>query len=423
MPCSRWVLLTLIGVLCASCSGFSRAQPDAQSSQPDEVSTDLVNTPASRVVALGRLSPAGEVIKLSVPNAEDSRVNQILVEEGDFVEADQVIAVLQGFERRSRDLKEAEKTVELHQARLAQLLAGEGKQAEIAAQRSNIARLEAQQRNEILERAAAIDSAEAEVRQAQLTYDRNQSLVESGAISQSQLDQARETLERTQAVLSQRQAQLTSTRQTLSEQVEQERSLLANLTEVRPTDVRVAKAELERAEIVVEQRQADLADTQVRVPVSGQILRINTRVGERVNTQEGIVELGNTREMIAIAEVYETDITRVVLGQPVTIASEYGGFDGTIRGTVDHIGLQIGARSLSDGSTNPTTDENQRVVEVRIQINEQDSPKVASLTNMQVRVEIDISEKISDSGQRVEIDISEKSSGQPSEQPEEAEGN
>ena len=156
--------------------------------------------------------------------------------------------------------------------------------------------------------------------------------------------------------------------------------------------MRVAEAELERANIAVEQRQADLADTQVRVPVSGQILRINTRVGERVNTQEGIVELGNTREMVAIAEVYETDITRVAIGQPATIASEYGGFDGTIRGTVDHIGLQIGARSLSDGSTNPTTDENQRVVEVRIQIRKQDSPKVANLTNMQVRVEIDVAE-------------------------------
>ncbi|MEL6250199.1 MAG: HlyD family efflux transporter periplasmic adaptor subunit, partial [Cyanobacteria bacterium J06627_15] len=138
----------------------------------------------------------------------------------------------------------------------------------------------------------------------------------------------------------------------------------------------------------VEQRQADLADTQVRVPISGQILRINTRVGERVNTQEGIVELGNTEQMVAIAEVYETDITQVAVGQLATLTSEYGGFEGIIRGTVDHVGLQIGTRSLSDGSSNPTTDENQRVVEVRIKIHPDDSPKIASLTNMQVRVVI-----------------------------------
>ncbi|MEM9162968.1 MAG: HlyD family efflux transporter periplasmic adaptor subunit [Cyanobacteria bacterium P01_F01_bin.4] len=348
-------------------------------------------TLATQVVALGRLSPVGEVIQLSVPNAEDSRVNQILVEEGDFVEANQVIAVLQGFERRQRDLEEAQKTVELHQARLEQLMAGEGKQAEIAAQAANIARLEAQQRNQIVERQAAIDSAEAELQQAQLTHNRNQSLVQDGALSQAQLDQSQEALDRAKATLAQRQAQLDNTEQTLAEQIEQERNMLANLTEVRPTDVRVAQAELDRAKIAVEQRQADLADTQVRVPVSGQILRINTRVGERVNTEEGIVELGNTEQMMAIAEVYETDITQVAVGQSVNLISEYGGFDGTIRGTVEHIGLQIGARNLTAGSTNPTTDENQRVVEVRIQIHPDDSPKVASLTNMQVRVEIDAS--------------------------------
>ncbi|NEP18422.1 MAG: HlyD family efflux transporter periplasmic adaptor subunit [Leptolyngbya sp. SIO4C1] len=390
MPRFHGVLLAFIGGLSAACAEFSQAQPDSQPEVSAEA-TALVDAVA-QVVALGRLSPAGEVIQLSVPNAEDSRVNQILIEEGDFVEAGEVIAILQGFERRQRDLEEAQKTVELYQARLAQLRAGEGKQAEIAAQAANIDRLEAQQRNEILEREAAIVSAEAELRQAQLTYDRNRALVQDGALSQAQLDQSREDLERAAATLAQRQAQLRNTQQTLSEQIEQERNMLANLTEVRPVDVQVAQAELERAKIAVEQRQADLADTQVRVPVAGQILRINTRVGERVNTQEGIVELGNTQQMVAIAEIYETDVAQVAVGQPATLTSEYGGFEGSIRGTVEHIGLQVGTRSLSEGSTNPTTDENQRVVEVRIQIHPDDSPKVASLTNMQVRVEIDTSQ-------------------------------
>ena len=61
--------------------------------------------------------------------------------------------------------------------------------------------------------------------------------------------------------------------------------------------------------------------------------------------------------MMAIAEVYETEITRVQVGQPAMLASEYGGFDGTVRGQVEHISLQVGQRSLSEGSTNPTTDE------------------------------------------------------------------
>ncbi|MEO1396386.1 MAG: HlyD family efflux transporter periplasmic adaptor subunit [Cyanobacteria bacterium J06634_5] len=388
---SYWAPWIAAGIVCAACSPFSRGQSEDTLAGAVGPSVGIESSlPVStRIVALGQIKPKGEVIQLSVPNAEDSRVNQVLVAEGDFVSANQIIAILQGFDRRQRDLQAAQKTVDLQQAKLNQLLAGEGKQSEIAAKRAAIAELEAQQQNQTLEHQAAILSAEAELRQAQLTQERNLTLVQEGALSQDQLDQSTETLAMAQANLVQSQARLGNIMQTMAERIEQERNLLATLSEVRPTDVAVAQAELDQAEIAVAQRQADLEETQVRVPVAGQILRINTRVGERVNTQEGIIELANTQQMMAIAEIYETDISQVSTGQNATITSEYGGFDDHLRATVAHVGLQIGSRSLQDGSTNPTTDENQRVVEVRLQIHPEDSPKVASLTNMQVRVEIE----------------------------------
>jgi HlyD family secretion protein len=340
-------------------------------------------------VALGRLTPKGEVIKLSVSNAEDSRVNQLLVEEGDWVKAGQVIAVLQGIEGRERDLEEALKSVDYYRARLEQVRAGDAKAAEIAAQQANIARLEAQLQSETEEREAAIASAVAALRQAEINYHRKQVLQQQGAVSREELDLAQEEFEMAQATLAERRAQLSNTVQTLRQQITQEQENLARLREIRPVDVRVAQAELERAMIAVEQRRADLEDTKVRVPVAGQILRINTRVGEQVNTQQGIVELGRTDEMYAIAEVYETEIMKVRQGQRATLSSEYGGFAGKIHGTVDHIGLQIGTRTLTEASSNPTTDENTRVVEVKIRIDPQDSKAIAGLTNMQVRVEID----------------------------------
>ena len=150
-PCFLYILRALaLGILSVStaCSGFSRAQ-----NEPEPLPAAA---PAPAVVALGRLAPEGEVIKLSVPNAEDSRVNQILVEEGDSVEAEQVIAVLQGFERRERDLEEAQKTVEFYQARLDQLKAGSGGAAELAAQEAAIARLQAQRWTEQLERRSPV---------------------------------------------------------------------------------------------------------------------------------------------------------------------------------------------------------------------------------------------------------------------------
>ena len=355
--------------------------------EPEVVETGIANP---TVVAVGRLGPVGGVIKLSVPNAADSRVNQILVREGDRVQAGQVIAVLQGEERRQRDLAEAQQNVALFEARLAQTQAGTAKQAEIAAQRSNIIRLEADLRTQQLEKQAAIAAAQADLREAELTYERQASLADDGAISQQALDQARQVLDNRRATLIQRQAQLANTEQTLQQQIEIEQQNLSQLQEVRPVDVQVAQAELERARLAVEQRQADLEDTQVKVPIPGQILRINTKVGEQVNTQQGIVELGFTEQMFARAEVYETEVGKIRKGQRAKIVSEYGGFEGEIEGTVEQIGLQIGAPLLQQSSTNPTNDENTRVVAVDIRIDPEDSEKVAALTNMQVRVEIDV---------------------------------
>ncbi|MGL4621334.1 MAG: HlyD family efflux transporter periplasmic adaptor subunit, partial [Chroococcidiopsis sp.] len=151
-----------------------------------------------------------------------------------------------------------------------------------------------------------------------------------------------------------------------------------------------ARAELEQAIIQVQERQAELDDTQVRVPVAGQILRINTRVGERVNVEEGIAELGRTKQMYVLAEVYETDIGKVRLEQAVTVSSEYGGFSGELRGEVAQIGFQVGKTRLNQDDSKPTTDVNARVVEVKIRLNPEDSPKVAAFTGMQVRIKIDV---------------------------------
>jgi HlyD family secretion protein len=244
-------------------------------------------------------------------------------------------------------------------------------------------------RNETIEKQSAIASAEAQLRQAQLTYERNQTLQQQGAVSKETFDRAKEQLDMALANSNERKAQLNNTNQTLKAEITQEKENLARLQEIRPVDVRVAEIELERATIAVEQRRADLEDTKVKVPIDGQILRVNTRVGEQVNTQKGIVELGQTQEMYAIAEVYETDIGKVRIGQPATISSEYGGFTGNLTGTVEHLGLQIGTKQLSEAAEDPTQDKNSRIVEVKIRLNPKDSQKVSHLTNMKVRIEIE----------------------------------
>jgi HlyD family secretion protein len=375
----------LIPVLLAGCNPLSQANPTP--------SPTVAPAPVNSVVALGRLEPEGEVIKLSVPNAQDSRVNKILVKEGDRVEANQVIAILQGIERREADLQDAEADVRLRQAELLKTEQGESKIAQIAAQKAAIEKLKAQLSSSQIQQQAAIDTANANLDNLERTYQRRQELQAKGAIARSAVDDAQRDVDIAQATLREKQASLTQTIETLEAEISQATAQLEALSEVRPVDREIAQAQLDKARIAVTQRQANLRDAEVRVPISGQILRINTRVGEQVNTQQGIVELAKTNQMYAIAEIPESSIGKVRQGQKATVSSEYNSFSGELQGTVQSIGLQVGKKNQQDaGGSTPSTDQNARVVTVKVKIDPKDSAKVAGFTNMQVRVKLAIEE-------------------------------
>jgi HlyD family secretion protein len=136
----------------------------------------------------------------------------------------------------------------------------------------------------------------------------------------------------------------------------------------------VARADQERV-------QADLDNTVLRTPITGTVLRILSRPGERP-TDKGILEVGANERMEALLEVYESDIDRVRLGQSVRLTSENGGFDGTLRGTVFRISPQVRQREVL--STDPSGDADARIVEVRVALTPEDARRVRSLTGLKV---------------------------------------
>jgi HlyD family secretion protein len=95
--------------------------------------------------------------------------------------------------------------------------------------------------------------------------------------------------------------------------------------------------------------------------------------------------------MYAVAEVYETDVGKLQVGQRASIVSEHGGFAGTLHGKVEHIGLQIKKQDVL--ASDPAADKDARVVEVKVRLDPQDTPKVAGLTNLQVRITFDLDSK------------------------------
>ncbi|MDB9322951.1 MULTISPECIES: HlyD family efflux transporter periplasmic adaptor subunit [Cyanophyceae] len=386
----KWQITTIIWGILNLTSGCTTSQANINLNSQIAVEP----APVTAVVALGQIEPEGEVIRLSVPNAQDSRVNQILVKEGDFVQRNQIIAILQGIDQLEADLKDAETDVSLQQAELLKVQQGEAKKAEIAAQTATINRLKAQLKAETIQKQAAINIADATLEEAQLTYQRRQDLSTQGAISIADADTAKRELATAEATLMERTAELDKTITTLQAQILEEEARLTQLTEIRPVDIEIANLRLQKAKIAVIQRKARLENAKVRAPAFGQILRINTRIGEQVNTSRGIVEIARTDRMFAVAEVAETDIDKIRLGQQATISSEYGGFSGDIKGNVEQIALQIGKRTLQDAANTrgPTTDDNSRVIAVKIRIDAQYNSQIAALTYMLVRVKIDINQ-------------------------------
>ncbi len=331
-----------------------------------------------------------------------------------------------------------ERATEVQQAKLARLEAQQ--RGEIASQNATVARLKAELTNaeaeekrnkELSETGAisasaydtkrlAVDTARQKVREAEAILEKTvqtlqQEIAETQAAlkqavetGQQEINQSRANLQRkietgrqeinaARAALNQKietgreeinqgEALLKQKSETGQEQINQARANLDQIAEVRPEDVQAAQAAVESAIAARQKAQVDLNLSYVKAPVSGDVLKVHTRQGERINTENGIAEIGRTDQMYAVAEVYETDIAKVRNGQRATVTSPV--FAGTLEGTVARIGKQIGKKDVLN--TDPAADTDARVIEVRIRLSPESSKKVSALTNLQVEVKIEI---------------------------------
>jgi len=347
--------------------------------KPSEISIPKIQ----RVVALGRLEPEQEVVKLSVPAAlNNDRVAQLLVKRGDSVSANQLVAVLDSREQLQNALLEAQEQVKVFQSRLAQVKAG-AKPGEIAAQTAQIATLQAELQGEENTQAATIARRQSELNNARAEYKRYSALYRQGVISASNLDQRRLALETAQTQLREANANQNRTSDSLRAQIQEAKAKLRQIVEVRSTDVQAAQAEVDRAIAAVKRAEAELKQAEVRSPMAGQILEIYAKPGEIVG-EKGIADLGQTERMRVVAEVYQSDISKIYKGQQATITGEP--FAGELHGTVNEIGLQVSQQETF--SNQPGENLDQRVIKIRIHLNPEDSKRVARLTNLQVQVTI-----------------------------------
>ena len=103
----------------------------------------------------------------------------------------------------------------------------------------------------------------------------------------------------------------------------------------RPEDVAIADANIALAQANLREAQANLDKSYMRAPIDGTVLRIMRRAGEQVSATfpSIVMVIGDTQTVRVRAEIDETDIGRIKVGQQAYVTVDaYPGrrFTGTI---------------------------------------------------------------------------------------------
>jgi HlyD family secretion protein len=359
----------------------------AIANRPTQAAISQTPSKVETVSALGRLEPDGEVIEVFAPTSIDgARVENLKVTHAQQIRKGEAIAFLDTYARREAALREAQAQVTVALSQLRQVEAG-AKSGQIQAQARVVERFQAELQTETAAQEATIARLAAELRNAELEDWRYQNLQTEGAVSASLRDNKQLTTNTARQRLHEAQAQLHRIQRSRRQQVAEAQATLDQIAEVRPVDVDVAKAQVAQAQASLARAKAELDLAIVRSPQDGQVLKIHTRPGELVGNK-GIISLGQTQRMVAVAEVYELDISRIRIGQSAAVTSKNNAFPDLLQGKVVEVGLEINKKDVLN--TDPAAQFDARVVEVKVQLDELSSRKVAGLTNLSIQVAIDV---------------------------------
>jgi HlyD family secretion protein len=332
-------------------------QPGAGSDAPIALPPDIELPPKmaetmlpTDVVGLARVMPRGDVSVVAAPyGAGDARVAEVRVAVGDRVEKGAVLALLDNRGALESAVLMAEAALAVREANLMQT------RAAVQASRD-----EAQ---------ATLDQAIANASEAEATLQRTEALFDRKVATEATLASVRTAAEGAQLAVARAKATLTR--------------FAALALEDQP-DVIVAQRNVDAAEADLARAGLDLARSEVVAPISGTILEIHATPGERPPAQ-GIMEMGDTGQMMAEVEVWQDRISAVRVGQPVELAAAALGT--TLQGRVDSIGLMVGRQGLI--SDDAAENKDARVIRVLVALDAASSDLASRFTNLEAIARID----------------------------------
>lgn len=327
--------------------------PGGGSDHPMTTVAPAVTAPVANInttiKALGRLRPYDDVAIVAPPfGSGDARIAKIIVEEGQFIDAGDVIAELDNLEQLASSVKIAEANLEVANATLAQT--------------------ESQVGSSLKDLIAQRDSADEDVRVAEISHKRIVELHSRGVVSIGDFEQSELAVTKAKNVLEQTEAQL--------ERISGGKS---------QSDIQLALSRLKLAKTNLEQASVELRKGYVRAPQSGTIISLLVRVGERPGNS-GVALLGKTRTMQAELEVYQTDIMKVTPGASVKLTSP--ALSTALNGVVTRVGMNVERQSIVGSS--PAANLDARIVRVMVDLDEASSLKAQFLTGLDITATVQV---------------------------------
>jgi HlyD family secretion protein len=146
------------------------------------------------------------------------------------------------------------------------------------------------------------------------------------------------------------------------------------------------RADIDGAQAEVLRARKQLQAAEIRSPLDGNLIRIYSWPGMK-ETSDGLALIGRTERMQVWAQVFQSDIPKLRIGQGATVLPESGGFTGPLRANLASIIGLVSARDLF--ATNANNDVNARVVLVKLNVEPADRERVVRLSGLNVTVRFD----------------------------------
>ncbi|MFC1575344.1 HlyD family efflux transporter periplasmic adaptor subunit [Gemmatimonadota bacterium] len=326
------------------------------------------------VVALARLQPGDGILDVSAPG--DDRVEEILVREGDWVTAGQVLARGRQYAVRQAEYDLLQTRLQETERRMASETAFRQTVVEQAELDLEVAEL---LEYEVAAREADVQNLAADSAAARDAAQRSQRLLQEGLTSQEAANATQREADRAAAALSEARARLTDTRGRTELDLRQATNRLEMSRAEAELSANTIPLESLRKELAL--AQAQLEGALVRAPVDARVLRIVVAPGENSRGLP-ILQLGETDRMYAVAEVYQSDIQLLQEGQRVELTST--ALQGPLTGVVEDVGVVIQRNDIFGDAPNAPADA--RVFRVKIRL--EDSELASRYTNLEVEARI-----------------------------------